>query len=84
MLGDARWIVGDWGGGGYDPGGEIVRRRVGMRIWPRLRRAQPPEVDVVRSDGPAVERPPEEPTTEQLLEAGPALDWGGDPSRITG
>ncbi|MFN3432124.1 MAG: hypothetical protein ACK46X_19515 [Candidatus Sericytochromatia bacterium] len=54
-----------------------------MRIW----RRQPPPP---RSDAPAETRPEgasepaEEPSTEQVLEAGPALDWGGDPSRITG
>ena len=33
-----------------------------------------------------VPQPPKRrtPTNEQLFEAGPALDWGGDPSRITG
>jgi hypothetical protein len=56
-----------------------------MRIWPRTKR---PNDDQEPPRGPETVTPagevPAEPTTEQVLEAGPALDWGGDPSRITG
>ena len=55
-----------------------------MRIWPRWRREEAPAVDASPPPAEMLPEPPEEPTTEQVLEAGPALDWGGDPSRITG
>lgn len=54
-----------------------------MRIWPRWRPEAPPTVEPSPPVEPDTE-PPEEPSAKQLLEAGPALDWGGDPSRITG
>jgi hypothetical protein len=56
-----------------------------MRIWRRKPTEPIPELDVPLEERPAGATPPAyEPSTEQVLEAGPALDWGGDPSRITG
>jgi hypothetical protein len=56
-----------------------------MRIWRRQPTPTPPAPDAPAETRPEGASPPAvEPSTEQVLEAGPALDWGGDPSRITG
>lgn len=56
-----------------------------MRIWRRQRPSPQTTPETPAETRPAgATEPAEEPSTEQVLEAGPALDWGGDPSRITG
>lgn len=56
-----------------------------MRIWRRQLTPPPPTPESPAETRPeGATEPAVEPSTEQVLEAGPALDWGGDPSRITG
>lgn len=58
-----------------------------MRAWWRKRPVGP----VIRGEdvpSPPVDAsepvPTGRPTEEQVLEAAPAVDWGGDPSRLSG
>jgi hypothetical protein len=63
-------------------------------MFPFRRRSQAPgEPPAERQSSDAPQEPPAPPleptprrelTEEQVLDAGPAVDWGGDPSRLSG